>query len=246
MDKNPWQVENLSSFVFLNCPECVFKTKNKNNFQDHALKKHPMSCTLFEKSSTKTEPINMVEAMMDDNNSDFSFPYENDQTLEEIMFSEKQNHGNAASKSDSETTKRSGKVRHNISHIRRDKGPEMVHFCNYCSASFKDILGLKAHIPRHQNALPIAVLGTKSQQASYKPKNLTYEESKSRGYVGRAPIKQQQHDEIYKCHLGDCKFETKSSQHLDLHLRCKIFFRLALLLYYYFMLKLSKKMSVQF
>ena len=155
--------------------------------------------------------------------SNICFPRDRNRTCQEIMFSEKQNHGNAASKSDSETTKRSGKVRHNISHIRCDKGPEMVHFCNYCSASFKDILGLKAHIPRHQNALPIAVLGTKSQQASYKPKNLTYEESKSRGYVGRAPIKQQQHDEIYKCHLGDCKFETKSSQHLDLHLRCKIF-----------------------
>ena len=220
MVENPWLVENINSFVFLNCPECVFKTKNKNNFQDHAIKKHPLSCTLFEKSSAKTEPIDMVEAMVDEDNSDFSFPFENDKTLEEIMFEENQNNGKDTSKCETEILKRNGKVKKNIKH---DRYPEIVHFCNYCSASFKDILGLKAHIPRHQNALPIAVLGTRSQLSHYKPNHLTYEECKSRGYVGRAPIKQQQHDEIYKCHLGDCKFETKSSQHLDLHLRCKIF-----------------------
>ena len=218
MIENPWLVENINSFVFLNCPECVFKTKNKNNFQDHAVKKHPLSCTLFEKSSAKTEPIDMVEAMVYEDNSDFSFPFENDKTLEEIMYEENQNNGlNDTSKCETETLNRNGKVKRNIN---RDRYPEIVHFCNYCSASFKDILGLKAHIPRHQNALPIAVLGTRSQLSHYKPNHLTYEECKSRGYIGRAPQKEQeQQEKIFKCHLGDCGRSFRLSRYLDLHLK---------------------------
>ena len=27
MDANPWLVENIQTFSFLNCPECTFKSK---------------------------------------------------------------------------------------------------------------------------------------------------------------------------------------------------------------------------
>ena len=50
MSENPWLVHNIQSFLYLNCPECGFKTKMKNYFQDHAIKKHPLSCEFFEKS----------------------------------------------------------------------------------------------------------------------------------------------------------------------------------------------------
>ena len=47
MVPNPWQVESVQAFYFLKCPECVFDTKDKKYFQDHALENHPLSCALF-------------------------------------------------------------------------------------------------------------------------------------------------------------------------------------------------------
>ena len=47
MTKNPWIVESLEAFACLKCPECVFHTKEENNFQDHAVKHHPLSLVLF-------------------------------------------------------------------------------------------------------------------------------------------------------------------------------------------------------
>ena len=68
---NPWKADNLQPFWYLNCPECTFKVKEEKLFQDHAVKKHPLSYTLFEKSTTKEEPVDVIEeTMMDDHNSD--------------------------------------------------------------------------------------------------------------------------------------------------------------------------------
>ena len=44
---NPWKADNLQPFWYLNCPECTFKVKEENLFQDHAVKKHPLSSVLF-------------------------------------------------------------------------------------------------------------------------------------------------------------------------------------------------------
>jgi len=44
---NPWQVESLSAFNFLCCPECVYRSKEEIAFQDHALTNHPQSKTFF-------------------------------------------------------------------------------------------------------------------------------------------------------------------------------------------------------
>ena len=72
--------------------------------------------------------------------------FDNDQTLEDIMYSENQAREMNTSLYDTETLpKKSQKLKNSI---KFNKEPEMVHFCNYCNASFKDILGLKAHIPR--------------------------------------------------------------------------------------------------
>ena len=37
------------------CPECKFKTKEENNFEDHTIKNHPMSLQLFRKKSVEEE-----------------------------------------------------------------------------------------------------------------------------------------------------------------------------------------------
>ena len=46
---NPWQVDSIESFKYLKCPECVFETKEKTCFQNHAIENHPLSHALFGK-----------------------------------------------------------------------------------------------------------------------------------------------------------------------------------------------------
>ena len=55
MSDNPWVVDNLKDFWFMNCPECIYKTKTENSFQDHAFENHPLSFVLFE-TYAKTNP----------------------------------------------------------------------------------------------------------------------------------------------------------------------------------------------
>ena len=48
-ENNPWNVESLQAFLYLKCPECVFDTKEKDSFQNHAIENHPLSTVLFAK-----------------------------------------------------------------------------------------------------------------------------------------------------------------------------------------------------
>ena len=47
MDSNPWKIDCIEAFLFFNCPECAFISKEKNVFQDHAKDNHPQSYILF-------------------------------------------------------------------------------------------------------------------------------------------------------------------------------------------------------
>ena len=83
MTVNPWKVETIQAFYFLNCPECVFKTKTEDMFKMHAFSNHPLSCILFEKS-IKTEGTK-------EEVSEFELEQvakEDHKTLEELMYSE--------------------------------------------------------------------------------------------------------------------------------------------------------------
>ena len=51
MNFNPWNVSSIDEFSYFNCPECDFHTKDKNTFQDHATKNHPLSVVLFSKGT---------------------------------------------------------------------------------------------------------------------------------------------------------------------------------------------------
>ena len=44
---NPWLVENIETFNFLCCPECVYRSKEKTSFQNHALQNHERSKPFF-------------------------------------------------------------------------------------------------------------------------------------------------------------------------------------------------------
>ena len=46
--RNPWQVENMDAFSFWCCPECVYKSQDRDLFKEHAVDHHPKSSTLFE------------------------------------------------------------------------------------------------------------------------------------------------------------------------------------------------------
>ena len=52
---NPWSVNNIQEFWFLTCPQCSFKTKEENKFQNHAVENHPQSFELFRNDSKEFE-----------------------------------------------------------------------------------------------------------------------------------------------------------------------------------------------
>ena len=164
MPDNPWQVKNFQTFLFLNCPECEFKTKQRNCFQDHAVEYHPSSVVLFNnldqkdplenESSTKHEKIKSEDFELED--------LQNQDTLEEIMF---------PSPDEDVTNKKQmtlkkmypRKLQRLKEKILNEKinnlGRELFHLCNFCKRSFTNIADLKIHIKRHQNVLPIAMIG---------------------------------------------------------------------------------------
>ena len=101
MSINPWSVNNIKEFLFLNCPECGFKTKVQNKFQDHAIENHPLSCTFFGSNTTDVDDIFEIESpkvesieqdgtnflvKLKDSNKEKQSTVKNDKTLEEIMF----------------------------------------------------------------------------------------------------------------------------------------------------------------
>ena len=153
MSENPWLVDNIQSFLYLNCPECGFKTKMKNYFQDHAIKKHPSSCVFFEKSTMRNEEncefyeidVDMIE------NGDF---LKSDKTLEEIMYPEVQNYSDFESKNRRKSLKKR-KLKQDFPESKGTKSEMLFHKFMFCEFSSKSLVRFKVHIKRHQNVLPI-------------------------------------------------------------------------------------------
>ena len=46
-DHNPWAVENIEAFSFYCCPECDFKSKDRDHFERHALESHNKAKSFF-------------------------------------------------------------------------------------------------------------------------------------------------------------------------------------------------------
>ena len=64
---NPWQVNSIQAFSCLKCPECVFDTKEENNFKNHALDNHPLSFVLFGKNEVDTDALIDTDDKISDN-----------------------------------------------------------------------------------------------------------------------------------------------------------------------------------
>ena len=47
MSSNPWDVSSLDELLVFRCPECIFHTRERNDFIEHAKKKHTLSFGFF-------------------------------------------------------------------------------------------------------------------------------------------------------------------------------------------------------
>ena len=52
-DQNPWKVENIEAFSFYCCPECDFKSKDRDYFKRHAMESHNKSKIFFTMSKSE-------------------------------------------------------------------------------------------------------------------------------------------------------------------------------------------------
>ena len=64
---NPWQVDSIQAFSCLKCPECVFDTKEENEFKNYALDNHPLAFVLFGK--VEVDPDALGDKITDNGDS---------------------------------------------------------------------------------------------------------------------------------------------------------------------------------
>ena len=81
---NPWEVENVTAFSFLCCPECVYRCKDETSFQDHAVHHHPQSVVLFSKVPYEEESSDVQVKEEEPSTSSISLDFDDDIKLEDI------------------------------------------------------------------------------------------------------------------------------------------------------------------
>ena len=67
---NPWDVKTVYNFQYFNCPECMFKVKEKQDFINHAFQSHPDS-------------VEYLNSIKDGSLADIAVPWTNCQVLVE-------------------------------------------------------------------------------------------------------------------------------------------------------------------
>ena len=80
---NPWTVNSVLDFWFLNCPECTFHTKEEGFFQTHAVINHPASSVLFGNSEKELNIDDSIDEYKE-NNHDYVEVYENQTPTESL------------------------------------------------------------------------------------------------------------------------------------------------------------------
>ena len=223
MQENPWLVGSIQSFLFLNCPECDFKTRKKNFFQNHAHHMHPLSKVLFDQSIKKDLPDFKDSGLIEQdsfqieltdfssNENSFHLECNNEKTLEELMFSDV-NFDKEISEDNEQKSLDERKVKNNISNETQTNKPEELPYnCCYCNVKLKSVSDLKQHNKLHENVLPIALLVPKLKSGAKLTRNISKDYIHSREYNG-----------MFKCHIGVCKFETNLRSCIESHIKRKI------------------------
>ena len=219
MAENPWLADSIQSFVFINCPECAFKAKKENTFQDHAKKKHPMSFAFFEKvksepPKSKSNQQSEIVSDLDLDDSQMEIDYfetiQCDKTLEEIMFPETEK---VIIADLNETVKIDEKDKSEKAVI---KEAEFYHLCNFCNESCKNLIELKTHMKIHEKVLPIAQFASKQSKGM---KNAILKIMKEEKKDNKHMIEKK--EQLYECHMGNCKFKTEHKKWLAKHIESK-------------------------
>ena len=235
MANNPWIADNLQAFLFLNCPECAFKTKKQTFFQNHAIRNHPLSCVFF-------ESINDNDTLVD---SDCI-----DKTLEEIMYPEVdiivKKTGKNKVKSE-KVNNRNDSVDNTTNLIlhksyQNQSKPGIYHVCEFCDYKTRSKIQFKSHIEIHANVLPIAVLSKKVQtkmvsldaaqlqglrslkniEKNTKETELLSESVEENMNTNQTLDSENFQEELVKCPIENCDREVKPSR-LKIHLESKLY-----------------------
>ena len=236
MANNPWIADNLQAFLFLNCPECAFKTKKQTFFQNHAIRNHPLSCVFF-------ESINDNSTLVD---SDCI-----DKTLEEIMYPEV----DIVVKKTGKNKVKSEKVNNRNNSVdnttnlmlhqsyQTQSKPGIYHVCEFCDYKTRSKIQFKSHIDIHANVLPIAVLSKKVQTKmvsldaaqlqglrslknaekntdAIKETELQSESVEENMNTNQTLDNENFQEELVKCPIENCDREVKPSR-LKIHLESK-------------------------
>ena len=230
MADNPWIADNLQAFLFLNCPECAFKTKKQTFFQSHAIRNHPLSCVFF-------ESINDNSTLVD---SDCI-----DKTLEEIMYPEV----DIVVKKTGKNKVKSEKVNNRNNSVdnttnlmlhqsyQTQSKPGIYHVCEFCDYKTRSKIQFKSHIDIHANVLPIAVLSKKVQtklvsleaaqlqrlkniEKNTKETELQSESVEENMNTNQTLDSENFQEELVKCPIENCDREVKPSR-LKIHLESK-------------------------
>ena len=128
---NPWMVHSVHDFWFLKCPECSFDSKEEENFQAHALEKHPLSFTLFGKTVKEEAFDNNYEFA--ENNKDYPEASENQDPFLEVQIKE-------------EFVEKKGTLDQAKDHSKNEEKTYPCKFCNHTSAKKSGIVN---HISQH-------------------------------------------------------------------------------------------------
>ena len=148
-ENNPWNVESLQAFVCLKCPQCVFDTKEKDSFQNHAIENHPLSIVLF--GGTLKEEFNLeTQFFPNEKNSDDPLEYEPDyldyceSKLEEFdcEYTEYNDHTNKIKQ------ERKHKVPNHgvLEDTQKLHTEQTIAKCSICEKELKNKLQLKKHL----------------------------------------------------------------------------------------------------
>ena len=65
MPLNPWLVDSIEAFSFYCCPECVFRSKEENFFQAHALQNHVLSKSFFLENNSKETSEAVIDVKLE-------------------------------------------------------------------------------------------------------------------------------------------------------------------------------------
>ena len=129
---NPWQVVSIEAFYCLKCPECMYFTTDDNQFYNHAVENHPLSCVLFGKPKDETNyPEEILNLVVKKEPPENSYENEGNENLSEKTFEAFADDCNGQ-----------------IDLVKSESNEPFS--CIFCSERFSDLNNMKMHLKVHK------------------------------------------------------------------------------------------------